>query len=1541
MIACTDRNRLLCYRSRQYREWYMSLAGIRSNRGDAYQTLVALDWALRVLADTQYTFLEVDSSSTTAGGSLIPVDDVVVSRRDGSLIACQCKKNHPHFQAWTVKDLAAELVKAADFLSKNLNSEARFYSRNNFGSLGKLREHAATQPDEMAYLASLTAEHQETNNAFSAAVSSATALSTYVLLQRLKFQVTPEFEEMQELLIERLSRLASNAETVLDVLWTRLDRLGSRVPAAGVTEALSAHRLSRDDLLTHLANAGGTLVPPKSQQELQSTFRQTSAIGRSWRRDIGGTRLHAEAVDELLGAINTGAKAVLLAGLPGSGKTCVLLELQDMLEQRNGVAAMFIQGREFAHCETSAERDAHGLPIDLVGQVGRMADTSRTVVIIDSLDVLSLSRDHEVLSYFLAQIDRLLLLPRVTVIAACRDFDRKYDTRIAGRKWDRIVVAQPFDSDRIVTPLLNSFGIDLGTLDDITRAVITNPRELAMFVDVVRRSGRLNVSTSQELSRRYLETLVRDDPALGDPALGLIENIADSMLKARRLDLPRSQLGLPDHMLLRLLSVEVLHPNSSGRIEFGHQTLLDVLVVSRAERRGLTLKALIEELPPVPFVRPTIRAYVAFLAAAGDRAGLRRQLRAVAESAVAFHLRRLVVESFADLVPHDDDWGLISRLRQQQRALFDALYWHADAPAWHHFWLRFLVPAIVQQRDWTGLETHVRRVASWKTTHSASVIDFWTASLRLDWADRDSLARNLSLELSDFAPPAGVHTTLLVEALLELPHQDHDLLGRAVARCVEAGGPDSLLWKYITSDFSDTDVFGFRMDDKLRCEPHIFGTEDFLALRMKQSVALLDLAIGTIERWSAALFARYPSSHGWNADFLDNTSFGNPHPADPSRHTSAQMVLFQAVETAIGYHAGENSAWWVEHRHALGESVDGALRFCTIKALIAHPVSNLSVADALLVNEKMLTSPLGCELGALLTTSFWYLAPATQDTILGNILAITQRDREGGPWLLECTAEFIRAIPACFRSLEADSILTTYQRTHGAWFRQRALGSGGGLVTPPFSFERFLEASDLAVLRLVSHYRGAGAADDWEGERLIGGAEQVAWQLREAAARHPLRFLELLRRYWATIPSRFRDELLSGASTYLSYRYGNLQTPPTWVPFRDADAELLAQMLLDEMERHPTYWLHHRVAASTLVACAHVVLREDDAYRLIFACIGYHHFGEADRENGSRDLITTGINMVRGDVAEALMVMATRWAKDGKAFPQLLPPALRQLAKGSSSAIRAVMLRRLADLQYLVPELGWELYDIVMEDPDSRLWKVAERCLYYAYNKNYQRVASNLLQMIALPKGESDQTWARISALAALSGHVALHEFLSDLSIRQSVDAWRGALDVWVHNAHLPEHHASCFDGIASALQAPAEVSMLARERTEHLYRHEKNVVRVPFVIVDRYLQILSANTSTNIYLHWFPEWMNALGQICPDEALVALERFARFVLETNYRLSSQSGIAQLLTRLFREAEEAEEADGGKMLDRVVKVQDELLVSLSGLQQWLRDAERP
>jgi hypothetical protein len=189
----------------------MSLAGVRSNRGDGYQTLVAFDWALSVLSSDRYEWLEVDSTSLDESGNEISVDDLVIGCKDSNKICCQCKKNQKDFKPWSVGDLADELIKAARFMANDSKSRVIFYTHGNFGALAKLREHSVTQPDEVAYQTSLTQKHRKTDATLASYTADISGISTYELLRRTSFETSPELERMEEFLMERLSRLVSNA----------------------------------------------------------------------------------------------------------------------------------------------------------------------------------------------------------------------------------------------------------------------------------------------------------------------------------------------------------------------------------------------------------------------------------------------------------------------------------------------------------------------------------------------------------------------------------------------------------------------------------------------------------------------------------------------------------------------------------------------------------------------------------------------------------------------------------------------------------------------------------------------------------------------------------------------------------------------------------------------------------------------------------------------------------------------------------------------------------------------------------------------------------------------------------------------------------------------------------------------------------------------------------------------------------------------------------------------------------------------------------
>jgi len=1324
----------------------MSIAGIRSNRGDIYQTLISFDWALTVLSDPEFQWLEVDSTTHQ-------VDDVVIGKSDGSLICCQCKKNQP-----------GELDKAFLLLAKSQKAKVRFYSRSEFGSLAKLREFSTLYSNENDYHANLTTEHTKTDRDLAALIAEQTPdLSTYEFLCRTSFEISPDFDRMQTLLRERLHRMASNSNVTFNTLWTHLDKLGGRIEN-GDLSASTQHRLTKTDLEDILHHAGSMLVPVISISEVRTSFTSTSAIGRSWNR------------------------------LPGSGKTCVMLNLQEGLEERTqnrpDLVPLFIQSREFADMGTAQDRQAQGLPEQWVEQAARLAEDAHVVVVIDSLDVLSIAREHGVLTYFLAQIDQLLLVPNVTVITACRNFDRKYDRRIAVRQWDCELQCLPLDWEAEIAPLLDNLGIDSTTIDAVTRDLIRNPRELALFVELALHEGSFNVVTSQALAQRYLYTIVQSDPTLGNTAMQAIETIADIMLRSRSLSIPRQRFGASQDILRRLHSLNVLQDTHDGKLTFGHQTLLDVLVISNAIRHGVSLNKFIQDLPPVPFVRPSIRSFVAQLAT-GDRREFRKQLRAVLTGDAAFHIRRLIAESFALQVPQDDDWPLIRDLRNNHREVFQVIYTQASLVEWHHFWFSHLVPILKEMCDTEGLTTHVHRVTQWQNKDADGVLNFWMEVLALDWLDVDRITEQLVFSLPKFKIENLSLIAPLLEQLLTMPKPDHSLLGHTIARCIDAGAiNDKYLWRYIAGDISEDDIVKFNFDNKLHCQPHEFGdkNDNFLAQRMMQSTVLLDLALESIEQWSQIKLEHYGETRiGYRHGFINDTSYSDTHSQTDHRYVNSGRFLLNAIEAAILDHAQKHSDWWLKNRERLCFNHEGALCYFAILALTNSPELNLDLIENLLCDKNLLEFELSFELGTLIQTSFIYLDSHTQKAVITAIQIAWEEpaeDKETQHWILRKRVEYISAIPCHLRSVEPQAMLDAYEKIHGTFIRQPSIRNRGGTVSTPFSYEVFLDVSDGGIIRLLTHYSGYNRNSNFD-DFLVGGEREVGCQLREASSRHPSRFLGLLVAHWTDIPEVFYDDIMDGITNYLAHRYGNLQTNNTWVPIEEPDAPALAKQILDELERHPTHWQLNRSAAKGLETCAHVIQDTQAAARLVFLAIGFRNFKEEGNICGdSADLLNTGINMASGNIAEALMILVNNLLERGIALPDLLPPALQQFAGNKHPAIRALILQRLPYLQNQNPELGWKLFNCAMQDA-VELWPLAERCLYYAYHNHFAKVAP-LLECIHRDGSNKDmETWGRISALSALAGHIQLADLLGELDTLDISEAWEGAASATIHRQFL------------------------------------------------------------------------------------------------------------------------------------------------------------
>lgn len=1525
----------------------MSKAGIQSNRGDGYQTLVAFDWALSLLSEPSYEWIEVDSV-------MFSVDDVVIGTVDGAKICCQCKKNQTAHKAWSISDLADELHKACSLLTRDPKAEVRFYSRSAFGELSALREFSTNYADEPTYQTNLGKSLKETDTQLKKQIAiQAPNFSTFEFLCRTTFVISDELDRMQTLLHERLRRLVNNPLAAYDALWTRLDHLGMRVHG-NVQNAGTPHRLTKFDLKALLAQAGSMLTPPMDIVEVRTSFLSTSAIGRAWCREIGTQRILSPLVNELIAAIESKHRSILLTGLPGSGKTCVMLALQEALEQRattcSDLFPLFIQSREFADMVTAQDRHAQGLPKQWVEKIARMAEEAHLVVTIDSLDVLSIAREHKVLDYFLAQIDRLLRIPNVTVVTACRDFDRRYDRRIAQRAWDREFTCQPLDWDLEIAPLLAKLGIDASATDSSTRELIRNPRELALFVELAQQGGSFNVVTSQALAHRYLATIVQANRALGDAAMQAIEAIAAEMLRLRSLAVPHQRFAASQEIQRALLSHNVLHKTQDGQLTFGHQTLLDVLVISGAVRQGVTLNEFIHGLPPVPFVRPSIRSFVAQLAA-GDRREFRKQLRTVLTGNNAFHIRRLVAECLAEQIPHDEDWSLIRDLRGPHRDVFQVIYTQAVRVEWHYFWFKHLVPVLKDARDVDGLTMHAHRVSQWKNDDVAGVFAFWVDVLALDGVDKAQFANSMAHAITQVHANHSALLVPLLVILLKLPRQKHSCLGHALAHCMKVGGlDDAVLWSYVAGEVSDEDVLAYRFDKQLHCQPHEFGNSNdkFLADRMQQSTALLNLVLATIERWSQIKSSRYgetPTSY--RSGFLHETSYNDGHSQTDHRHLDSERILMDAVEAAIVHHANTQSDWWKSNRERLCFSAEGSFRYFAILACMAAPTTNLDAIGRMLCDKAFLESDLSYELGTLIQITFLQLASAVQDAVQTTVLTLHKEaatDPRHRTWMLQKQAQLLVTIPCHLRSPATRAVLGECENAAWPLVRQPDIGMRGGMVSAPFSFEVFLALNDESVLRLLSHYNGY-ASNSFGDDFLMGGERQVGSQLHEAASRHPTRFLKLLPAHWAQINDRFCDEIMDGVATYLAYRFGNLQPNVTWSPIDEPDAATLAQQILDELERHPAHWHHNSAASKAIQSCAHVVQDMQEAARLVFWAIGFSTLHETRYISSNVDnLLNVGINMARGHVVEALMIVANQLEKCSGSWPELLSPTLRRFAADEHPAIRAVLLRHLPYLQSHHPDLGWTLFDLAMQESDTGLWSMAEPCLYYAYHQRIEIVSPWLAHLCREGSGKDLETWGRISALAALSKQVNFSALLAELTMRESTEAWRGAASVWTFPGNVQQQREQCLAGLEAGLNAASHHTAAIANKFCNLFRETTPLLSIPIELLRRcFFLLVTEAESARSDIYGFDAWLNATSVRDPMVALEATEIYLNFVRITKpYVYDHENNLTQLLTHLFAQAEEQEESDHGAMLKRVVEVQDALLaLGVNDVNDWLKFAERP
>lgn len=1518
----------------------MSHPGVRSSRGDAYQTCIALQWVIQLIEDSSISWIEVDSTRAISTGVHIPVDDVVVGYVDGRETCCQCKKNQPKFNVWTIDELAGELVKAATHLVAEPGAEVRFYARADFGSLLQIRERARVMSDATSFAAGMPAEQEKEVAKLHAKWVEALGheqFTVYDLIKRIQFVLTKDVDDLLEELSRLLATKVTQGQAAFNALWTRLDLLGARVQANGPSSAAAnSHRITRDEVLRLLKEHGCFVAPPMAEIDIAGKLAAMSAIGRAWRRDVAGHRIDRAAVDVLETAAQQSAKVLLTDG-PGAGKTCVLLNLAERLEARPGIASLFIQAREFADATTAAERESLGLAPDLVALVSAMSQFRRVAVVMDSLDVLSLARNNLSLIFFLGLIDQLSRIPNVCVIAACRSFDLQYDKRLAARHWDQTVVIGALDWEVDVVPTLQALAIPPENIEDTTRELITNPRNLALFADIAQRSLRTHFHAAQELTEAYLDIVIGDDAELGSEAMVAIERLAGEMVSRRRLQLPRIFLAGSEGLRSRLLSANVLFEGQHRSLGFGHQTLLDALAVRDAERRGLTLLSFIESLQPVPFVRPAVRAYFTHLRL-GDKAGFREQVRAVFAAPIAFHIKRLIAESIAALSPEEDDWPLIRHLFKTHPEHFESLYYATSGLEWHLFWMKHFVPLVSREGDMDWKARHLVYASKWVDADPKGVFALFD-----EWANTPSedgiRPRTVIIHaLRSFKRFSEVDAYPLLKALVASSAAP-DWLGSTLINWAKLDSRgDQLLWEFVAAGVPDQPTSETKVEETLNCGQKSFVKSEQFPLRMASSDVLLDLALNAIEVWAASIASheirRGLYDPGPNTVFVDATSFGADRQRALARHGSALIILMEGFEKAVLIRAKSSASWWNVNGRRICLNDCGGLRHIGNVVMTQFPEANLDHLRDYFANEDLLLATSPPQLRILIRAAATLMEAPTLDQIERHVLYRHHDKLPGGAlWLDIDRYELLSAVPAGLRSEGASLAFDDYSQRLPLPSWHPASTATRDSDYSNFKGAVLIGLSDGALVELMGR--------EPTFPSFLGGLESFKERLRSIASSCPRRFLTLLAARWSEISDASREAILDGATGYMRCRYGDL-SDARWEPMEEVPAVELANLLLDELDRHPSFWRHDKVACKAILACSGQIQDPRLVDRLLFLSSGFANSPDpaCDERHGD-DMLTTAINCSRGLLARALVDMANGLIEAGILdLPPLLKSTLLRLANDCHPAVRVEIMRNLTFMQTRL-HLGWELFDLAFTDADDRVWVHADRPFYYGYAKEFDRVRPYLVRMQTSSRDAVLEIWGRISALASLAGHVSQAGLEAALVEMNSKPAWEGATRVWAANMRHMEFRNACEEGMGLAMQHVSGRNAALMHFSE-AFEITESVAKVPLGLMRSAFSNVNGSDIAH-QMNGVDDWLCAIADVDLDHALAAAEIAAAACKELGQSpFYDEEIVGTLLTALFREAEEREESDSGEMIKRVVALQD-IFLSIPGLQlgEWLRAAERP
>lgn len=1515
----------------------MSKAGVLSHQGDDYQVKIASKWVTRLLLNDCIESIQVESTGLQ-GDSVSPlIDDILVKYTDGHRVYIQVKKNEPRYQNWTLKDrtMKKELCKARDQLEMagtHQQTQVRFYSRSSFGQIQSLSEQARMYTDCNLFKSNISESLKSELNDL-AKLWNRPKENAYALLRKLRFTITGNFEELDIDLTSLLSSRFECPEKVRRELENIVRNHHSRLE--GFPPVLDKFFME-----SKLREFGHIPSPKWSETELLDSFRKCSGIGRSCIRDIKGHRIDRSETTQVLSAIEDGIGTVIIKGGPGTGKTCILLDVVDKLEEKGNQdqAILFVKGDLFVGARSYSELVDYGLPDKIVERCTQLADRRQVIVLVDSLDTLSLQNAYSSFQLFLNLLDRLATVQNVTVITTCRSFDLEYVPKLRGREWGKIITVKPLRVRSDLIGILNEWGIEYDNLSADLQERIRTPGNLWMFAQLLDEGGIDLVDSAYELHLRFFQKNC-DEPEWGEKAWAAVTCMANRMLEHRKLQIAKQALNVCSDLRQFLLSQQVLI-ESENSYSFGHQEFLDIVLVREAIQNNQSMMNFALSQPALPFVRSTIRVYLHVLRAA-DNVDFRRQVRELLDNeCVVYHLKRLVVESLGEMQPVRKDLPLLRHIVLEHESLFVRFIGRACNDAWIEIFVELLsvVSANETTRHLTG--SILVHLWQWVVTHPKIVLSTWKKAIKgeqvPDIGNRSIIVNGVSkcLQVSD---PADLPIDI-VKSLIRILLDDTSLMrnqaitvGPIIRTWVEYSQCDDLLLSYLGLNKPDVPTDVDQRVVSLLTEKKTVNESQrrFLCSRMSASDSLINAVMKKVPHQSAILGQQNRSG------LIHFTSWKKRHYEKLGR----EYILVQAFEDALLERASREDTWWQEREAYFIGHADEGMRYLAISVYFHYPETHFEGISTLLTDPETYTfENLESEVRELANVAYPYLSKAVSKKHQDLLLDWSKGDENGEIDNLKFyrlrTYQHIIWIPRPYLTEESVQFLETYGKQFDPWRPTPSIHRGAGFIPDPISLTELQKMSGQGIVKLVAYY---ATRLDWQswGTSYEGGWEQLQSTLQIAAMNNPFRAIQWINILTeADVEQSYIDACIEGISQHVLALSGTLKSNRGWNPTEPlSDGIMLSRQLIQLVDLPTAVNVREYAQAQALWACSCVLNDEESVNRLTFLLKRLFQSEDPDKSP-----YVNPLNSVCGMVAQGAIKLACQLAEKELRLQRPLIQLLRQLIRDNRSGVRLSILYDLPVLTQSAPDLAWPLLTDVVDVAERDEWELIERCLYYNYHNCFDLIKPILDQMQMSALDIAGDTYGRIATLSMLSNHLEWDSVFS-LVIESPSMVWDGVFEVLTANLIHDRIRSTCESGLVQLLNE----SKLPKSSLKRVIFDMTRPETKPY-LTETIIKILITKAINHRCLNIFSlesilECAAKHVECSPNIFLDLLEQVVSELEDGLIRFPyTPKNLVFLFVSILREADESDDTN---MIQRTITLHDRLLkLGFTDVDQMLDKASR-